>query len=494
MALSAEEELELIRLYEEELRHRARASHLAFMDYCWVKKESFVKGFHTRRICKEIDEAFERFKNGESTYLLISVHPRAGKTDIVSRYLGPHFVGENPDKEVLQVSYQANLASGFSSFGRNVVRSSKYQELYPAIYLSDETNKKDDWLIVDKEKRPTGGRLYASGLQSGLTGNGYHLGILDDYCAGRAEAESSVFRDKSWDAFTNDFMTRRAPICITIVLATQWHVDDINGRIKKEMEKNPDFPQFKVLSFPARAADYRGEGKYPAEFLFEERYDKTWYRSQYATLGKYSASALFDCDPFIRTGGRISSEGIVYEDEMPDVQSLEWMRVWDLAHTAKQRNGDDPDWTSGTRLAFSTPTPDDPVRHLYVADVKRTREGALERDKLIKITAKTDGPSVRQGIENTIDSKDAYEYISRAIPDIAWEKLSIKGDKGARATPLEAIFACSGHVHVMRGDWNESWINEILRFDGSGKDHDDQVDNLSAGYQYLVELNSGGVY
>lgn len=494
MPLTESEEKELLQLYEAEERDDARARHIDFMDYCWMKKESFVKGFHTHRICEEIDRAFERFKRGESTYLLIAVHPRAGKSDLVSRYLGAHFLGEFPDKEVIQVSYQSNLASTFSAFGRNVVRSDKYRALYPHVRLSDETNKKDDWLLVNDRRQPTGGRLYAAGLQSGLTGNGFHLGILDDYCSGRAEAESAVFRDKSWDAFTNDFMTRRAPVCITIVLATQWHVDDINGRIKKEMTRNPDFPQFKVLAFPARASDYHGEGKYPAEFLFEERYDKAWYRSQYATLGKYSAAALFDCDPFIRTGGRIPSEGIVYTDVMPSAQEVQWMRVWDLAHTAKQRNGDDPDWTSGTRLAFTNPTPDDPVPHLYVADVRRTRDGAFERDKIIKITAQTDGSYVRQGIENTIDSKDAFEYIARAIPEVSWEKLEIRGDKGARATPLEAIFACPGHVHVMRADWNDSWIDEILRFDGSGNDHDDQVDNLSAGYQYLVAENIGGCY
>ncbi len=136
-------------------------------------------------------------------------------------------------------------------------------------------------------------------------------------------------------------------------------------------------------------------------------------------------------------------------------------------------------------MAFET-RPESPVPYLYIADVKRTREGAKKRDELIKETARKDGVYVKQAIENTIDSKDAYEYISDAIPEISWNKLSVKGDKAARATPLESIFETPGHVIVQRGDWNDDWLNELLQFDGTGKHHDDQVDNLSAGYEMLV--------
>jgi predicted phage terminase large subunit-like protein len=480
--LEVDEEIELLALLEEEARDTARLSHLAFMDYAWMKKEPFLHGFHTRRICAEIDRAIERFRRGESTYILIAVHPRSGKTDLVSRYLGPHFLGEFPDKEVLQVSYQADLAASFSTFGRNIARSPRYRALYPKVLLSSETNKKNDWVLVDDTGQPTGGRLYASGLQSGLTGNGFHLGVLDDYCAGRADAESRVFRDKTWAAFTDDFMTRRAPVCICIVLATQWHVDDINGRIKREMTENPDFPQFRILTFPARAADYKGEGSYPGKYLFLERFDEAWYRSQYATLGPYSASALLDCNPIVRTGGRFDLSTIDWQDEMRVDTTKRWMRVWDLAHTAKQRAGDDPDWTSGTLLAFED-EPGDHVPHLYVANVTRTREGAARRDPIIEGVAKADGVYVRQALGHSLDAKDAFEYIQKALPEFSWTAIIEQGDKGARATPLEPIFAAPGHVHVKRGEWNNDWIDELLRFDGSGKDHDDQVDNLSAGYQ-----------
>jgi len=450
-------------------------------------RDPFIVGFHTKRICWSIDRAIENFKQGKSTYLMISVHHRSGKSDLVSRYLGPHFLGECPDQEVLQVTYQADLAAKFSGFGRNIMRSDRYKELYPGVKLSRETNKKNEWVINDLTGNPTGGRLYASGLSSGLTGNGASLGILDDYCSGRAEAESLVQRDNAWDAFTDDFMTRLAPVHIVMILATSWHWDDINGRIRQKMKDDPAFPRFELLSFPAKAQDYRGKGFYPGKYLFLERFDESWYNSQYATLGRYSAAALLDCDPTQRIGGQLSTEGIIYHDisECPDVYRLKWARVWDLAHTEKQRQKDDPDYTSGTLLAFER-RPGDPVLHLWIKHVKRVRLGASKRDAEIKRIAQMDGPVIRQAVESSLDSKDAFEYLQQNVKGVMWHDIPIKGDKTVRATPLEPIFEAPGHVHVIRGDWNQDWIDEIEKFTGTGKEHDDQVDNLSAGYIFLV--------
>lgn len=465
----------------------AREQHLEFMRYTWVKGDidHFIVGFHTRKICEKIDEAIDKFANGISSCLLISVHPRAGKSDIVSRYLAPHFLGEFPDKEVMQVTYQATLAASFSSFSRNILRSKKYRDLYPHIFLSSETNQKANIAIADRYDKPTGGKLYAAGLQSGLTGNGFHLGILDDYFAGRAEAESLIQRNNAWDAFTNDFMTRRAPVSITIILATQWNIDDINGRIKKQMKIDPNFPQFEVIAFPAKSEHYKGPGKYPGKYLFLERYAEKWYEQQYAILGNYAAAALFDCDPVVRTGGRFNLEFIDYYDTNFGPFDKKWARVWDLAHTAVQREGDDPDYTSGTKLAFEY-LPGDPVPHLWIDNVFRTRENAAERDAKIKAIAELDGPYIEPYIESSIDSKDAFQYIKNAMPDIAWNNVNCKGDKGARATPLEPIFSAPGHVHIKRGEWNNDLIAELMSFDGMGKNHDDQVDNLSAGYQIQI--------
>jgi len=254
------------------------------------------------------------------------------------------------------------------------------------------------------------------------------------------------------------------------------------------MRKDPNFPQFEIMEFPARAEDYKGHGKYPQKYLFLDRYPESWYITQYATLGKYSAAALLDCNPQLRTGGILSTDGIVYESTKlwPDLVEGRWMRVWDLAHTAKQRTSDDPDWTSGTLLLFRREGTD-PIPHLYIRSVKRIREGATKRDEFIRAVVKSDGVYVKQAIENSIDSKDAYDYIVKAMPENSWTQINVPGDKVVKASPLEKIFEAPGHVHVPEdAGWIEDWLDELLRFDGLEDYHDDQIDNLSAGYYQLM--------
>ncbi len=313
--------------------------------------------------------------------------------------------------------------------------------------------------------------------------------LLDDPISGRKDAESKTIRDNIWDAITNDLLTRLAPVHIVIILATQWHWDDPNGRIDSEMAKNPDFPRFETMRFPAKSVDYTGEGSYPNKYLFMERYSEAWYRSQYATLGRYGASALLDCDPQMRSGSILSTDGIVYHDKddprIPSDTAIQWAQVWDLAHTAKQRNGDDPDYTSGTLLGFQR-VPGDDIPHLWVKHVARCREGATKRDAFIRVHTQKAGRFVKHGIEASIESKDAYDYVVNAIPEFSWRQIPIKGDKTVRLTPLEPIFEAAGHVHVIRGSWNDEWLDELIKFDGSESGHDDQIDNLSAGYEMLI--------
>ena len=491
MPLTHAEDIELLELLEEEDRDKARQSHLEFMKYTWPKAydDPFIVGFHTKEICNVIDEAFEKLKQGESSYYIINVHHRSGKSDIVSRFLAPHFEGEFPDREFIQTSYKIELATTFSSYGRNILRSEKYQELYPDVKLSKETNKKNDWVVTDRKGKDTGGKVFATSLTAGLTGNGFACGVIDDWFSSRADAESITMRNKIWEAFTNDFMTRRAPASIVFVIGTLWHWDGLANRIRNEMKKNPDFPRFKSIILPAKRADSLTPKKYPGKYLFLERYDEKWYREQYATLGRYGAAALLDCDPQMRTGSILSTDGIVYHDrydlEIPSDTEIQWAQVWDLAHTEKQRSGDDPDWTSGTLLGFEKRS-DDPIQHLWIKKVSRCRKSPAKRDEFIKVLTMQAGKFVKHGIENSIESKDAYDYIKTAIPEYNWTSIPIIGDKVVRVSPLSPIFEAIGHVHVVRGEWNEDWLDEVLKFDGSGAGHDDQVDNLSAGYIMLM--------
>lgn len=475
--------------YEEIQKILAQRKHERFMKFCWQNRTNeFLVGIHTHYICRIIDHAIDKFRKGQSSFYIVTVPFRHGKSDCISRYLPPHFLGEFPDCEVLLATYSLSLSYNFSKFCKNLINSDEYKILYPNIKLSRQATSVQQWNIDGHL-----GGFGASALGASLTGRGYHLGLLDDFCSSREAAESYVIREKMWEQFTNDFLTRRAPVSITIILATPWHVDDIIGRIKARIDKNSEkydenFPQFKVVSFPAKNGDIDIVDKtsngdivhnhIQYEYLFPERFSKEWYEQQFASLGSYASSGLLQCNPQIRGGNLFEMSAIKIHKDDSDFPKTKYFRVWDYAHTAKQMQKDDPDWTSGTLLAF---TKIEESWHIWIKDVVHFRGKAPERDNLVRSVAEADGMGVGIAVENSVDSKDAVSQLQTAlrgrrnvIP------LNINIDKIARAGYVEPIFEV-GHVHIVRGDWNRAWLEEFTAFP-SGK-HDDQVDNVTAGYQ-----------
>ena len=473
----------------------ARLSHLQFMKYTWENpNEPYAVGRHTRTICHLIDDAVYDFKQGKSTFLVVKVHPRAGKSEILSQKLTAHFIGAFPDNDVMICCYNSSLAEKNSKLARGVLSSSKYQELYGNLEVEGGVQQ---WNIKGHR-----GMVTASGLISGITGHGYILGLLDDYMAGRETAESQTIRDKTWEEFTNSFLTRRAPVSITIVLATQWHVDDIIGRIEKKInpdspDYDKDFPQFKIVSFPAingegdvwveRTKETKAHWEHQKwEILFPERFAPEFYRQQRASLGDYSFASLYQCNPQIRGGNFFDTSKVKIHDNVEDFPKTRYYRLWDLAHTAKQTQKADPDYTSGTLLTY---TKIDGLWHLWIKHVARIRASATERDTLIRSATDKDGQGVAVAIENSLDSKDAVVTMQEVLKGKRQViPLNIRMDKIARAGYVEPIFE-AGHVHILRGDWNLDWFTEVKGF--PSMPHDDQVDNFTAGY-ILCCLNNNG--
>jgi hypothetical protein len=207
----------------------------------WDKSDPFKVGFHTRKICERIDRALEDFRNGKSTYLCIRVPYRHGKSDMLSRFLPPHFLGEFPEYTLINTAYSSSLAQEFSKDAREIINSSKFAELYPKVTLSKNNANVKGWGLSNGI-----GKTAWVGLDGSITGKGAHLALIDDPFKDRAEADSGLIRDKRWNAFSQSLFTRLAPVHIIIILATPWHVDDLFGRIAKKAEESKQFAKFET--------------------------------------------------------------------------------------------------------------------------------------------------------------------------------------------------------------------------------------------------------
>ena len=274
----------------ELLRRMAQGNLLAFLQYCWWMPTPLHVGRHTREVCARLTKAVEDFRQGKDTYLIVNMPFRHGKSDLVSRALPAYFLGRCADMQpnVVMSSYSAAIVKGFSLNVQNIVEGEAYQRVFPGMRIDPDKNATDEWKIKDSVSS-----VYAAGLGGSITGRGGNLIIVDDYCKNAEEAESQTIRDKTWESFKTDLCTRtNAPAHIIIVCATRWHVDDLVGRIYEEMGKNPDFPRYESLVYPAHK-----EGPDGWETLFPEHYRASWYAMQRSQLGPLQAAALLDCDP-----------------------------------------------------------------------------------------------------------------------------------------------------------------------------------------------------
>ncbi len=447
----------------------AQRDLLAFLRWCWWMPHPLVVGRHTRAIAARLTQAVDDWRNGETTYLLVAVPFRHGKSDIVSRAFPAWFLGRCSDcqPDVIMSGYGVSLVRGFSKRVKRIMEGDRYQAIFPGIKPAVGSNKAEEWQVEG-----SAGTVMAQGLGGALTGKGGHLLIVDDYCKNRAEAASQVYRDKVWDSFRNDLMTRQnAPASIVIVCATPWHVDDLRGRIMRQMAEDSDFPQFEELRFPAQVP-----GEY--DYLFPERFPPEWYKAQRAALQK-QAAALLDCNPMVEGGNRFDVSRVVVHETLDGWPEGREVRGWDLASSSKERDKDDPDRTWGVRgqlrkrsLGHGAQTSE-----LWIRSMVACRAEAPERDGLIRSTAQADGPGVSQHVEAFGGYKDAYTTLRASLRGCAVVRPSrLPGDKSAKLAPLEPVFE-SGQVHVYGPGcrpWLDTWISEFSAFP-DGK-HDDACD------------------
>lgn len=352
----------------------ARNDMLAFMQAVWWMPNrvnragesvfSFKIGRHTRAICDRLTRAVEDWQRGRSTYLLVNIPFRHGKSDIVSRAFPPYFLGhcaaQNPD--VIMSGYGADLVEGFSRNAKAIIRSDAYRAVFPGVEIDPERDSVSGWGI-----RGSMGTVTVAGLGGAITGKGGHLIILDDYCKNREEAYSETYRDKTWQSFSVDLMTRQnSPAAIVIVCATPWHLDDVTGRIKKATKEDPEFPPFEELCFPARKP-----GEY--DILFPEMYGPEWYSGQRASLGPTAAAALLDCNP-VGDGTRMfRPEWFRTYERAPDRSTMNVYVIIDSANSKKKTS----DYTTMLAIGWGRD------RNYYVLDGIHERLNLSERTEAL---------------------------------------------------------------------------------------------------------------
>ena len=464
-------------------RRLARKNLLPYCLFTWLHPTPYIVGRHTRAICERLTLAIEDWRDGKSTYLMICVPFRHGKSELCSIALPTYFLGRCADRQpsIILSGYGAGLVVQFSRAAQRKMLSNQYQELFPGVVPQGNTA---DWGVAGSV-----GRVSVAGLGGALTGKGGDLLVLDDYCKSRAEAVSETYRESTWDAFRNDFFTRHHDPAIVIITATPWHIDDIRGRIVKQQQEDPSFPVFEEMNFPARKP-----GKDGWEYLFPERFSPEWYDSQRAVLQR-QAAALLDCNPVTEGNGRFDTSKIVIHDSLEPFPKTREVRGWDLASSSKERDKSDPDWTWGVRGAVTSTNMGNGIfkQSVWITSMEAIRAEAPERDAFMRATILSDPPTCVHHVEAFAAYKDAYTTLRRVVRNRLIRPSRLTGDKAAKLAPLEAIFD-AGEIHIYRPgcrQYLDMWIKQFSDFPAGA--HDDACDATAVMFHAATTGSSGAV-
>lgn len=393
--------------------------------------------------------------------LLILAPPRNGKTVTVSRLHPIWHLGRNPDHRVILASYGAALANKNSRYARNLFGSPKYREIFN-LQLAQDSHAANAWNIQGHE-----GGLDAVGRGGALAGSGGNVIYFDDIVKDRAEAESAVYRDSTWDWWTDVLYTRKEPGAALVGVMTRYHVDDVGGRIENHFSKD-----WRIIRLPAIAEADDILGRQIGDPLWPERFPLSVLRDIEATLGPYGWASLYQQRPVPQTGGLFQVENIQIVDYVPECVQV--VRFYDLAVTAKVKS----DYTAAVKLGITAD--EQPV----ILDLYHVQKEMPEVQEAIVQNAMMDGAAVRIRLEAEKAGIVQLQYLMRdyRMRPFSMDAVPPLGDKYTRAQPF-ASRVNAGRVLMVRANWNRELLDELAYFPSSA--HDDIVDSLSGAYAML---------
>jgi len=176
--------------------------------------------------------------------LFMSIPVRHGKTRLGSNLMPAWFLGLHPDREVLAASHSAEFAADYLGSPTRDFLHRHGPRLF-GVSTSSTVAARSHW------KTSAGGGMTSVGVQQGIAGRGSDLGIIDDPYPNLEVAMSRRQRDKAWDWYEAEFITRCTPKAPQIHIMSRWNVDDHMARAMAQAKEAK--LRWRHLDFPALA-------------------------------------------------------------------------------------------------------------------------------------------------------------------------------------------------------------------------------------------------
>ena len=415
-------------------------------------------------------DAFDRVARGDLKRLIVNMPPRHTKSEFASYLLPAWFLGNFPDKKIIQTAHTAELSVGFGRKVRNLVDSDDFKKIFSQVSLRSDSKAAGRW------STNKGGEYFAIGVGGAVTGKGADLLIIDDPHSEQEgqSADPSVF-DKVYEWYTSGPRQRLQPGGAIIVVMTRWHKRDLTGQIIKSSAQRTGSDEWEVIEFPALMPS--GKPLWP-EFWPQDELDALKNE-----LPAPKWNAQYQQNPTSEEGALVKREWWrEWEDDDPPYCEF-IIQSWDTAFLKTQRS----DYSACTTWGVFYMPDDNGMQqaNLILMDSHKER---LEFPELKKKAYEMWADWQPDAF--VVEAKAAgvpliFELRQMGIP-VAEYTPSRGNDKIARVNAVADLFA-SGMVWAPKRRFAEEVIEEFAAFPAG--EHDDLVDSST---QALLRFRQGG--
>ena len=442
-----------------------------------IDESMFKDAKHHRALAKVL----EKVEKGHIPRLIVSMPPRHGKSELVSRRFVPWVQGRDPYRNVIFATYNEDFAKDFGADVRNIMTLPQYKHVFPNFGLRKGGASKS------RIQTTSGGMSVFVGRGGSITGRGGDFVILDDPIKDSMEANSPTLREQLWQWFTQVLMTRLMTASASIVIVqTRWHEDDLIGRLTDPT--NPHYSpeeaaKWKIINLPALAEDDDTLGRKKGELLWPERFDMEFMEAQ-RRLDPRGFSALYQGRPTAEDGDLFRRENIKYynRSDLP-----EDMRVYAASDHAV---GVDRTRNDATCLLIVGVDRNDDIFLLDCWWEKRTTDKVV--DAMLELMRKwkpllwwAEKGHISKAIGPFLRKRMGEEKVYCRI-----EEVTPVANKVQRAQSILGRMAMNKVLFPKHSVWTQKATDEILKFP-NGR-HDDFVDTLAWIGMGLARLTTPG--
>ncbi len=471
-------------------RSLARGSLLRYNEY--VHEGRWVAARHLAYLCKRVQDFLDAPCRGPYGILLVQLPPQHGKSMCLTETLPSYYLGRNPEKRVLAVSYNEEFARLFGR--RNRRKLERFGKELFGVGLASHPCGDGEF------ETEQGGGMLSRGILSGITGRPGDLILIDDPVKNRQEADSEAYRESVWDAWQSTLKTRLAAGAKVILVMTRWHEDDLAGRLLR-LERGCE-----SLRLPCEAEEDDPLGREPGEPLFPELgKGREWlsemkrsYEEDPGMGGARDWSALYQGRPSPAHGNLVKDHWWRYHSpagpSLPPVAVRDGrgaplllpaavtperfdllLQSWDCTF----KDGENSDYVCGGVLGRRQ-------GRFYLLEAVNARMGIVDTITAIRRMSDRWPGAVLKLIESKANGPAIIELLSRSLPGLI--PVEPRGSKAARAQAVLPLIE-SGSVflpHPQTDPITPALTAQWAAFPGGA--HDDMVDMLTQGLHRLMRM------